>query len=129
MQLKTILSILCMFIIIGCGNSQEGIEEANTTKPVNEMTALQQMEIAFEGGYTVQQIKPVMDKALELYGVPTNEENYSRAASTLIVLRKENGTREMDILDYMIRSYVPGVKVQFPEAAAISSVFLVSGDK
>lgn len=129
MKVKRILFILWVFTIIGCGNSQEGMEEANATKAVNEMTALQQMAIAFEGGYTSQQIKPVMDKALETYGVPINEENYSRAASTLIVLRKEHGTKEMDILDYMIRSYVPGVNMQFPEAAAISSVFLASGEK
>jgi hypothetical protein len=105
------------------------MEEANARKSVNEMTALQQMAIAFEGGYTSQRIKPVMDKALDTYGVPINEENYSRAASTLIVLRKEHGAKEMDILDYMIRSYVPGVNVQFPEAAALSSVFLASGEE
>lgn len=47
MKVKHILFILWVFTIIGCGNSQEGMEEANTTKSVNEMTALQQMAIAW----------------------------------------------------------------------------------
>lgn len=47
MQLKGILFVLWVFMIIGCGNSQDGIEEPNATKAVNEMTALQRMAIAF----------------------------------------------------------------------------------
>jgi hypothetical protein len=57
------------------------------------------------------------------------EENYSRAGSVLVALRKENGTPEIAILDYMIRSHVPGVNVTFPEAAALSSAFLKAGDR
>ena len=129
MKLKRFLLIILYVSMFGCGNPQESIEGGEGTNPVSEMTALQQMEIAFEGGYTLEQIKPVMDKALQTYGLPINEANYSRAASTLIVLRKEYGTKEMDILDYMIRSYVPGVTIQFPEAAAVSSAFLAAGDK
>ena len=129
MKLKRILLFIGVLTLIGCGSPQEGVDEGKDTNPVSNMTALKQMEIAFEGGYTSQQIKPIMDKALKIYGLPINEENYSRAASTLIVLRKEYGTKEMDILDYMIRSYVPGVKIQFPEAAGIASAFLAAGDK
>jgi hypothetical protein len=44
-------------------------------------------------------------------------------------MRKENGVSEMQILDYMIRSHVPGMKIAFPEAAAISAVFLKAGDR
>jgi hypothetical protein len=62
-----------------------------------------------------------------VYGAEVNEENYNRAASALVALRKENGVPEMQILDYMIRSHVPGVKLTFPEAAAIASVFLKAG--
>lgn len=70
-----------------------------------------------------------MDEALRLYNTPISEENYSRAASTLIVLRRSNGTDEMLILDHMIRSYVPGVSITFPEMAAMSSVALKVGDR
>ena len=120
---KYILMAVVAITIIACGDSQD------SSSPVDKMTALEQMEIAFQGGYTKQQIKAIMDKALQTYGVPIKEENYSRAGSTLIVLRKEYGTNEMDILDYMIRSYVPSVKMQFPEAAAVSAAFLAAGDK
>lgn len=129
MKLKQcLLIILCVFMF-GCDNSQESTEGGKRLNSVSEMTALQQMEIAFEGGYTVDQIKPVMNQALQTYGLPITEENYGRAASTLIVLRKQYGTKEMDILDYMIRSYVPGVAIQFPGAAAVSAGFLAAGDK
>lgn len=91
--------------------------------------ALGMMEVAFDGNYTRAEIKPMLDQAMTIYGVEITEENYSRAASSLIVMRKENGVTEMDILDYMIRSHVPGVNMTFPEAAAISAVFLAAGDK
>jgi hypothetical protein len=66
---------------------------------------------------------------LELYGLLITEENYSRAASTLIVLRKQNGTKEMNVLDYMIRSHVEVVNLHFAEAAGLASAFLSAGDK
>lgn len=71
----------------------------------------------------------MMDEAMDLYGLPVTEENYGRAGSALVALRKENGTKEMDILDCMIRSHVPDVNMEFPEAAAFASVFLAVGDK
>ena len=70
-----------------------------------------------------------MDEAFRLYNTPISDENYSRAASTLIALRQENGTDEMTILEHMIRSHVDGVNLSFPEAAAFSSVALKAGDR
>ena len=93
------------------------------------MGALDQAEIAFVGGHSRAQIKERLDEALGLYGLPITEENYSRAGSTLVALRKANGTSEMEILDHMVRSHVSGVKISFPEAAAISSTFLKTGDR
>ena len=87
------------------------------------------MEMAFEGNYTREQIKPVLDHAMRFYGLSITEENYSRAASALIVMRREHGVNEMDILSYVIRSHVPGVNLTFPNAVAISAVFLAAGDK
>jgi 23S rRNA maturation-related 3'-5' exoribonuclease YhaM len=93
------------------------------------MGALRQAELAFVGGYGRQQIKERLNTALRLYGHAATEENYSRAASALVTLRQENGTSEMAILDHMIRSHVEEVSLSFPEAAALSSVFLAAGDK
>ena len=105
------------------------LPEPTDTQPPPERDALGLMEVAFEGNYTREQIKPVIDQAMTLYGVLITEENYSRAASVLVVMRQENGVNEMDILSYMIRSHVPGVNLTFPESAAISAVFLAAGDE
>jgi hypothetical protein len=115
------LRLLCLALLFGslaCGSSS-----------VESMDALSQMEIAFEGSYTKEQIKEKLDKAMALYDLPINEENYSRSGSALVGLRKETGIKEMAILNYMIRSKVPGVKISFPEAAGISVSFLKAGDK
>jgi len=89
---------------------------------------LEQMAIAFKGSYSRAEIKERLDRAIELYNLPSTEENYSRAGSALVALRKETGQKEMDILDYMIRSYVPGVNINFPSAAGLAASFLSSGD-
>ena len=39
------------------------------------------------------------------------------------------GPSEMDILDYMIRSHVPGANMDFPSAAAMSATFLALGER
>lgn len=93
------------------------------------MDALGQMEVAFEGSYTRAIIKQRLEKAMQLYKVPITEENYSRAGSTLVALRKQNGIREMAILDHMIRSHVRGVNVDFPSAAGLSSAAIKTGDR
>jgi len=90
---------------------------------------LAQMEIVFKGNYSKAQIKERIDKAMKLYNVPLTNEYYSRAGSVLVELRKEIGPSEMAILSYMIRSHVPGVAIEFPEAAGLSASFLAAGDK
>ena len=89
---------------------------------------IEQMEIAFEDNYSKSQIKERLDNAMELYNLPRTKENYSRAGSVLVVLRKEYGHSEMEILSYMIRSQVPGMKIDFPSGAAIAATFLSAGD-
>ena len=61
---------------------------------------------------------------LRLYGLPITEENYSRAGSVLVALRKEFDPSEMDILDCVIRSHVPGAGMSFPDSAALCAVGL-----
>lgn len=90
---------------------------------------LDQMVLAFKGGYTRSQIKARLDQAMQLYGLPLTSEHYSRAGSSLVVMRKESGFSEMEILDYMIRSHVPGVAIEFPQMAAWAATALESGDR
>ena len=97
-----------------------------TIQPVRQSTSLKQMSVAFEGNWTVSKIKPVLERAMKLYGVAITEENRSRAGSTLVALRKEYGPSEMEILGYMIRSHVPGDSISFPDGTAMSTLFLAS---
>ena len=92
-------------------------------------TALGQMAIAFEGQPNKERIKQQLDTAMRMYSVPITGENYSRAGSVLVALSNEYGPTEMDILDYMIRSHVPGVSITFPNAAGLSVAFLSAGDR
>jgi hypothetical protein len=64
---------------------------------------------------------------MRLYGLSLTRDNYARAGSVLVALRKEYGPSEMDILDYMIRSHVEGANFDFPDMAAISAVALATG--
>jgi hypothetical protein len=126
------LALVVIVALIGWGCSHQGAANKSSetaTSSIKDKTALEQMEIAFEGGYKKEEIKVQLDKAMELYGLTLTEENYSRAGSTLVALRQKNRTKEMDILAYMIRSHVPGVKMHFAEAAGIASAMLVGGDK
>lgn len=108
---------------------QQGDNAERASPQIANMTPLEQAEIAFVGGYSQGQFKTQLDRAFQLYGLPSTPENYSRAASVLVALRKQNGTPEMAILGHMIRSHVPGVNIDFPQAAALSSAFLVAGDR
>lgn len=101
----------------------------NTQPGTNDMTALDRMEIAFEGGHRKHKIKSRLEEAMRLYQLPVTEENRSRAGSVLVALRKRSGNQEMDILSYMIRSHVSGVQLSFSEAAAFSDAFLAAGDR
>ncbi len=91
--------------------------------------ALGMMEVAFVGNHSRSEIKRTLDEAMNLFGLPVTEINYRRAGSVLVVLRKEAGPSEMHILSHMIRSHVPGVNLNFSDAAALSATFITFGDE
>ena len=128
-----ILFFIFIFVfsyIINMSNGGSNSDKYNSVQnKVKQMSALEKMSIAFIGNYDRPKIKIKMDKAMTFYNLQITEENYSRAGSTLVALRKEYGIEEMKILDYMIKSYVPNVNMSFPDAAAIATVFLVTGNK
>jgi hypothetical protein len=117
------LALIGTLLAVGCGGSP------SSTSNVSSPSTLEKVSVAFNGNPSPLTVKQSLDRALTLYNTPITDENYSRAASTLIVLRREHGIDEMKILDHMIRSHVPGVNLSFPEAAALSSVAMVAGDK
>ena len=95
-------------------------------RPLSTPDSLTQMEVIFEGEFRKAQIKAKLDQAMRLFGVPSTEENYSHIAGSLVALRQQNGTREMDLLEYMIRSYRPGMNSGFESAAESASAFLAA---
>ena len=96
---------------------------------------LSQMVVTFEGGHSRAAIKEKLDTAMKLYGLKINDENYSRAGSVLVTLRQfaqkrgRTDVTEMRLLDYMIRSHVPELNIDFPSMAGMANAFLISGDK
>jgi hypothetical protein len=102
--------------------AREASEPQRAPTPNTPKSALDRMEVAFEGHHSREAIKARMDRALRLYGLPITDENYSRAASVLIVLGDKNNVSEMELLDRIIRSHVPGSPLTFQEAAAFAAV-------
>lgn len=82
------------------------------------------MEVAFIGGHSRTEIKARMDKVMPLYNLPITEENYERAGSSLVALRKETGVAEIAILQCMSEMHVDGLNMQFPSSAALCATTL-----
>lgn len=130
---KWVIGLTLVFVftvVIALTNQETPISQTSqaTHEAVSNMTALQQMVIAFDGNYPEKEIKDKITEAMVLYNVPITEENYSRAGSTLIALKQQQGIEEMLILDYMIKKlYTPNTKITFPEAAGWSVTILKTG--
>lgn len=120
------LLLLALLLLTGCGSPEVN---RTPTDDGSDSLALDQMSIAFVGERGRAAIKERIDRAMRLYRLAITEENYSRAGSTLVALRREFGPTETEILDYMIRSHVEGIEFSFPEMAGISAAMLVSGDQ
>lgn len=65
------------------------------------------------------EIKRLLDRLLPMYGEPTADESYLKAGAMLITIRKRDEIREMDLLRYMSRHPLQGVK-SFQQAAFLS---------
>lgn len=122
------LSMFFIFVII-ISLTSEGTPSSETThEEISNMTALQKMTIAFDGGYSEKEIKDKITEAMVLYNMPITEEDYSRAGSVLVALRQQEGIEEMLILDYMINKlYTPSINLNFSGAAALSVTILKTG--
>lgn len=119
-----IFTFFIIFIVSNLEKSGKQSEQA-----VKQLDSITQMQLAFNGDYSREQIQERVVKAMSLYGLPITEENLGRAGSVLVSLRQNNGVDEMDILEYMIESYVPNVKLSFGEEAAMAAVFIQTGNR
>ncbi len=119
----TVLIALCM---TGCSSTTTSSYKRTAEPPTNTQRtdALSMMEVAFVGGYSRATIKARMDRVMPLYDLSLTEDNYERAGSVLVSLRKETGVEEMAIAQCMLEMHVDGMNMQFPSSAALCATTL-----
>ena len=126
-KLALFMCLIAMIGATGCQSAAERAAEGRTA--LQSLSQMELMEIAFDGNPAISEIQPVLDHALRLYGMPITEENYSRAGSVLVALRKEFGPSEMDILGCVISSHVSGADMSsFKNFMAICAVLEADGE-
>jgi len=108
--------------------AENQLEKTDSGVPaeIKNLDVWEKIIIAFDGGYSKKHIKARMDKAMMLYELELTDENYNKAASSLVALKNKFGVKEVDILDYMIKSYSPNLNISFPDMAGIATAVLAS---
>lgn len=88
--------------------------------------SLEKMAAVFVGFPSKALIKAQMDRALKLYGLPIDEENYNRYGSVLVRMRQESGVKEMEMLRFVIalREESPDVDIKLTDAIALAATTL-----
>ena len=92
---------------------------------VDAANSLDMMAAVFVGGHSRTAIERQISTAMRHHAIPTTDGGYNKAGSVLVVLRKETGVAEMDILR-CINSAEIGAYAEFGEAAAICATLLSS---
>lgn len=81
------------------------------------------MSVTFVGYPSPEEIEPLLTAAMSATGTADTADNRSRAGSTLIALRKQNGGTEMDMLRCIPTVSGGALPLSpFPSAAAICSL-------
>lgn len=113
-RLRVALPVCVPLLLVACVSP-----DARTA--VQEMNAIEQMSVAFEGSPSQREIEPLLVKALDATGMADTEENRSRVGSALVSLRKEYNISELDLLRCVPTiSGGPGLPtLEFPTAAAM----------
>jgi len=122
-------AVVGVVLLAGCSAQPDAPAPPAATTESVPLDPLTQMSIAFEGQPSISKIKPLIDAAMQATETPITDENYSRAGSALVGLRKKNGTKEMTILKCMpSRVDDPRLpELSFPNVAAVCSVDIVEG--
>ena len=117
---------LGVLTVAGCGTS-------GTPTPTPTPDAIDMMMVAFEDYPRRTEIEAALLPAMNAVGLANTEENQQKAASALVALRKQNGTREIDILRCMpsrasdTRIAEQGYPYNFASVAAVCSVDIAQG--
>lgn len=104
---------LIAILAVGCGSTPKTpvapttptASAAPAADPTLSSDPLDQASLAFVGGHSRSEIKLTMDEVLTVYGLELSDENYSRAGSVLVGLRKaaiEQGCLEEDCSEMAI---------------------------
>lgn len=111
--------LLAVAVVGGCG-------PATTTPASTSITAdaLDQMVVTFEGTPLRATVQAAVDAALAATNMSLSSENYSRAGSTLVALRKSTGVSEMDMLGCIPEIVNEAPNISFPDAAALCATEL-----
>jgi hypothetical protein len=123
---KLLIVVSACFVAASCSSAQPSPataseqETATAASPLAKLGALAtdpfaQMSLTFEGNPPPAEIKPKVDRVLEMYGLELNDANRGQAGNTLVTLRKQHGHSEMAILDKMLETPASG---EFEAAAA-----------
>lgn len=123
-----IAAVAVLALVIGVASQSGNDDESDddVASEVAELDPLEQASIAFLASPSSSDVKRAMDAALSATGELATAENYSRAGSTLVALRRENGSDEMRVLEcipaHARDPRLPGVS--FSNAAALCSLIV-----
>ena len=92
--------------------------------PAWPFSSLEKMELAFVGNPTISMIRRILDGVMRDHSFPISDENYSRAGSALVAIRKQTGVSEMDILRCMQTAKMGSYNVSFSDGVAICAITL-----
>lgn len=65
-------------------------------------------------------------RQFQFYKLPATDENYSRAGSSLVALRKKTGVPETAILREAVNLHQPGVALKLPDAFGLAAAGLAA---
>jgi hypothetical protein len=123
---------LALLTLTACQSQVVTHYDQRPTPTERRQSALDQMELVFEGNYSKDEIKAALDDSFRQLGMKRNESNYRHAGDVLVALSNydmEKGCdtcTEMAILDYMNRNYLPSMGKNWRKYAAFASSFLLA---
>lgn len=129
---------LGLFVAVWLVSQNDAPDTGRSDRITNDRTSndpLDMASVAFEGSPSASSIKSRLDQAFVYFNLPQADDSYSRASSSLIVLRQRGQDRgcdectEMAVLSHMLRSSGWEVGMDFPEAAAWSVEAMIAGDQ
>lgn len=87
-----------------------------------------QMAIAFEGDHSTGEIRPVVDQILRTWSLPVTDVERAKIGDVAVVLRREYGIPEMELLRYTLCSGRESTALEVQDTMAFAVTFIQAGD-